>query len=39
MRPAILLAIALVLTWWLTTDSVWPHVVQALGYVWGHGGA
>lgn len=38
-RTALLTAAALVLAYWLTTDAVWPYVVQALAWVWGHGGA
>lgn len=38
LRLPVLAGIACVLAWWLTTDAVWPYVVQALAYVWGHGG-
>lgn len=39
LRLYLLVSVALVLAYWLTTDSVWPHVVAALGWLWGHGGA
>lgn len=38
LRLTILTTTAFTLLYWLTTDAVWPHVVAALAYVWGHAG-